>query len=383
MMEKIEKSLKGIDTFKSYSDRYAKNPRDVEAAFKLATKYNDRIQDDKALEWFKKVVELGPDKKEGTYITVFEKARVSFLEFSEYQIALITLRSSQYKNPEPIKAFIKKYPGSELLIRAYRWLSSSMAHAPKEEAIKFFEEYVTKFPYDPDALNAWLTYIVRAKGNMDKGIELAEKIESLTKFKSLQTYNRTMADLYFLKEDDFMAHQVYGKDFIEGRTRIFVSDLLRYADYWAGKNENLESAEEMAELALLLQPGYAHVFSRAAAVYLKMNKEDRAMELFGPAYVQENQADHNNLWSYANFWAQQGKNLDSALEAAKKVVELKPDEYFGWDVLGAVHLKKKNFEEAIKAAEKALELAEGSMIKDYMKTKLNMVKAAIEREKKK
>lgn len=381
MLAKLENSVHGIDTFKSLFDRYTKNPKDAEAVFKLAIKYNDRFQQDKALEKFKKVVALDPNIKTGTYITEYEKAKVTYTEYCEYQIALSSLRSRQNRDLEPLKLFIKKYTDSELLKKAYQWLSSAMSRAPKEEATKFFEEYAEKYPSDPAVLSAWLAQIVRTKENLDKGVELAEKIHVLTRYKSVLPNNRTMADLYFLKDDKLMAGQVYGKDFIESRARIFAMDLIRYADYWAGKNENLESAQEMTELALQIRSDESYILSQAAGVYLKMNKEDKALELFGPEYFRKNKTDSNNLWSYANFWARQGKNLGSALEAAKKVAELVPEEYISWDVLSSVYQKKKNFIEAIKASEKALELAESSM-KEYMRKKLDQVKAAAKREKK-
>ena len=112
-----------------------------------------------------------------------------------------------------------------------------------------------------------------------------------------------------------------------------------------------------------------------------MEKEDKALELFGPPFLERNLSDSNNLWSYANFWAKEGRNLDSALEAATTLVKLAPEVYSSWDVLSAVYQKLKNFPEAIKASEKALDLADGSM-KDYMQRKLAQAKAAAKKEKK-
>lgn len=381
MLAKLENSVKNIDTFKSLSDRYTKNPKDVEAVFKLAIKYYDHFQQGKALEKFKEGVALDPNGKSGTYITEFEKARVTYTEYGEYRIALSSSRTGKKRDPQPFKSFIKKYPESELLKKAYQQLSFAMSGASKEEATKFFEEYTKKFSNDPAVLSSWLAHIVRTKENLDKGVELAEKIHMLTRYKSLSSNNRTMADLYLLKDDKLMVGEVYGKNFIKNRARIFALDLSRYANYWAGKKKNLESAQDMVELALQIQPDDSGILSQAAGLYIKMNKEDKALKLFGPEYFKKNITDSNNLWSYANFWARQGKNLDSALEAAKKIVDLAPEDYFKWDTLSSVYVKQKNFAEAIKASEKALELADGSM-KEYMKKRLDQVKAAADREKK-
>ena len=178
MLAKLENSVKGIDTFKSLSERYAKNPRDAEAVFKLALKYYDHFQQDKALEKFKEGVALDPNGKSGVFITEFEKAKVTYTEYAEYRIALSSSRIGRKRDPQPFKSFINKYPESELLKNAYQQLSFAMSRAPKEEATKFFEEYTKKFSNDPAVLSNWLAHIVKTKENLDKGVELAEKIRS-------------------------------------------------------------------------------------------------------------------------------------------------------------------------------------------------------------
>ncbi|MCK7527546.1 MAG: tetratricopeptide repeat protein [Ignavibacteriales bacterium] len=61
------------------------------------------------------------------------------------------------------------------------------------------------------------------------------------------------------------------------------------------------------------------------------------------------------LSTYASFWNRQGTNLDSALEAARRSVELTSD-YYNNFTLGQVLFKLKRYDEALKAAEKAVEL---------------------------
>jgi tetratricopeptide (TPR) repeat protein len=86
------------------------------------------------------------------------------------------------------------------------------------------------------------------------------------------------------------------------------------------------------------------------------------------------------LGSYVRFWTNQGKNLESALEVAKKAVELAPTA-FTWDALSAVYVKLKNYAEALKAAEKALELSE-EQYKDRFKKRIEDIKKAMAEEKK-
>jgi tetratricopeptide (TPR) repeat protein len=83
----------------------------------------------------------------------------------------------------------------------------------------------------------------------------------------------------------------------------------------------------------------------------------------------------NKLSSYASFWAGEEKNLESALAAAGKVVELSPANAYYWGVLATVHQKLKNYDAAISAGEKAVDLAEGNR-KAFYKNRLDSTKQA-------
>lgn len=89
----------------------------------------------------------------------------------------------------------------------------------------------------------------------------------------------------------------------------------------------------------------------------------------------------NILSSYAYFWSGQDKNLESALEAAKKGVELSPSSST-CSALSQVYQKMKKYDEALKAAEKALELAPERSKEFYKKRVEQIKKAMAEKEKK-
>jgi tetratricopeptide (TPR) repeat protein len=100
----------------------------------------------------------------------------------------------------------------------------------------------------------------------------------------------------------------------------------------------------------------SYVRDTAATFYVKTGKLTRALEIYGPAHAKENTSNGAELYRYAWFWNQQGENLKSALEAAKKSVELEPTHY-RFDILGQIQLKLKDLDGAVKSAEKALALA--------------------------
>jgi tetratricopeptide (TPR) repeat protein len=370
----LEKALRGEDTFKSIAAAYAKDPKSIDVVFKLARKFDDRFDQAKATEKYKEVVALDPEGKAGSYTTEYNKITVPYTQFAEFSIAVAGLYGEK---PDfgPAKAFIKKYPESKLVKETYDRMAGYYRYsASKEEAAAFFPEYAARFPDDVRVLDAWLARIVRDKEPLDKGAELISRLEELTRDNSLPSINSNIAAFYILKDDKAKADEVYGKDFMEGKVSRFAFDLVSYANFWLANNANQESAVAMAEAALKLQPENTYILQQVATAYVKTGQDDKALALFGPEYARAHSNDATSLYGYARFWTMQGKNLESALQAAKKSVELKPDRFYFWSTLSDVQAKLKNYPEALKAAEKALELAE-----DYAKAG---IQAKIDRIKK-
>lgn len=379
-LERLEKTAKGIDTYKILSERYAKEPKNIEVVFKLARKYYDRRSaEDKALTLFQQVLAIDPDGKLGT--TEYGEDKVTYTEYAEYNIAAITIFGDK-RNPEPMKAFIKKYPEGKILKSAYSYLSSYYRFSgTKEESTAFFNEYVSKYPDDPYVLNAYVDRIIRDKENIDRGIELAEKIKEIMKYNEDPYFTKNLGQLYCLKGTPEKAEEVYGKTFMEGQVTSLSYNLIDYANFWVEQKANTDSAVEMAELAMKLKPGDNYFVQQTASFYCRLDKTEKALELYGPSYIQKNLDKPNILSSYAYFWSGQDKNLESALEAAKKGVELSPNTST-WGSLSQVYQKMKKYDEALKAAEKALELA-SERSKEFYKKRIEQIKKAMaEKEKK-
>jgi tetratricopeptide (TPR) repeat protein len=195
------------------------------------------------------------------------------------------------------------------------------------------------------------------KDPMDKGLELAEAIEGLTQRNPDPYIQQTLGEFYLAKGDKAKVVEAFGKDYADGQVQNLGYNLISYATFWAGKGENLDHAVSMAETALKLMPDNSYIIQQTAGLYVKAGKEDKAMALFGPKWIQAKMADASALYSYSSFWARQGKNLDGALVAAKKAVELKPAQYYQWANLGEILGKTGNKAEAVAAYQKAIELA--------------------------
>ncbi|MCK7483913.1 MAG: hypothetical protein M0C28_48180 [Candidatus Moduliflexus flocculans] len=137
---------------------------------------------------------------------------------------------------------------------------------------------------------------------------------------------------YDLSGDKGQAETAYGRTFMQDRVDTLAADLAAYADYWAEKKENLESAAAMAETAARMKPGDPYYIRRVAYVYCVAGQEAKALEVYGPAWLEKGGAGltAQDIRSYATFWLRRGNNLESALVAAKRTVELEPRTYYLW-----------------------------------------------------
>jgi tetratricopeptide (TPR) repeat protein len=356
---KLEKILKGEGTFKALQAAYAANPKDVAAVFGLARKWEDRDAA-KAQEKYKEVVAIDPEGRAGSYTDEDSWVTAPFTEFARLFLATASLRG---RNPAaaPVKAFIAQNPKSRLVKVAYAEMGNYYAGgAPKEEAAEFFSEYTSRFPDDPAAAAMWLARVLRDRGPAEKAVELAGRLRELSAAMPDPRISQMIARAYDLAGEKDRAEAAYGRMFIQGRVDSLASDLAAYVDYWVEKKENLESATAMAETAARLKPGDPYYIRRVAYAYCVAGQEAKALEVYGPAWLEKSGAGSTaqDIRSYATFWLRQGNNLDSALAAAQKTVELEPRTYYMWTTLSDIYAKMGNKPDAIKAAEKAVELAD-------------------------
>lgn len=363
--EQIEKILKDQGTFKALSAAYAKDPKNAAAVFGLARKWGDRYNMEKAVELFKQVLVLDPDGKAGT--TDYNGTKVSYAQYAEYQIGLSALQVRQGKSdPAPLLAFIKKYPEGNMVRDAYTRLAAAYygRSAPKAEAAKFFEEYTSRYPQDFMANNAWVRRILQDKEPLDKAVDLALKGVDLAQGPMKMSAFQSLAQVYLAQGDKAKA--------AEAAESMIKMEEERLKNPDAGK-------------IIMAMPagggpgaGSSTYLLNAARIFMMADQKDRALAVFGPDFLKKHMEDVSALSGYAAFWLGQSLNLESAMAAAKKSVELTPDAYRGWTTLSQIAMKIKSYDEALRAAEKALALAPAQppMIKDNLKKSIEQIKAA-------
>lgn len=381
-VDKLALSVAGTDTVKSLSESYAKNPKNAETAFKLARKYDARYISDKALGLYKQVIALDPEGKSGT--TDYGRTRVTYAQYAEFSIAALSLAAGP-RGAEPLLAYIKKAPEGALRRAAYRRLAGYYRYTgSKEDAEKFYAEFIAAYPEDTYAYDSWVNRILqdRRKEGAEKGVELIEKI------RDLQTYNpdpnalyRELGDLYMLKGDTDKARENYGERFVSRQIGLATSNLVQYAQFWTNQGTNLASALAAVETALKLEPDMLYVLQAAAGVYMKVGDQSKALAVYGPEFARKNHDQAGPLYGYSRFWLGQDRNLESALAAARRMIELDQGYWFYWDTLAGLEAKARNFLAAVKAGEKAVELADDET-KPSMRKKVDQYKADAAKEKK-
>lgn len=361
-LERVKKSIAGVDTYGDLNARYAKDPNNVEVVYKLAEKCGERYSDEmtaRSQELYKKILTMDLQGRTASFYDESLKATVPYVEAAEYALGS-SAAFGRKPDPAPLRAFIQKHPDSGFLKNAYGSLSYYYStQAPKEEASKFFEEYTAKYPDNKSAIAAYVERIIKDKDPLDKGLELALKLQELAGYPRNPDYQQNLAQVYALKDDPAKAGEEYGKDFADDYVTTAIYALTGYANFWIDQGKNLDSVEETADIVAAAigakKDAPAYYLSQVAGIYAKLKKPDKALAVYGPETAKKSWDDQGNLASYASFWNRQGTNLESALAAATRSVELTSD-YSNNFTLAQVLFKLKNYPEALKAAQKAVEL---------------------------
>jgi tetratricopeptide (TPR) repeat protein len=329
--EQVDRALQGIETFQSLSAQFENEPKNVEIIFKLAGKYSRRNKPEKAADLYKQVIAIDPEGRQGT--TEFNNEKVTYTQNAEFNLGT-TAMSSRPPDLAPLQSFVKKYSGGVLVKEAYSRMSAYYGRtAPKEDAAKFYEEYTARFPQDADAYAGWVSRIILDKEPLDKGITLAQKAIDLTRKAIGQTKEaprgnpyQSLAQLYLLKGDKAKAAETadeiikfaaglpgpsgpmsgtamspvlmaaptaarvyveagypdkalatYGPEFMK---KIMENSAMlgRYAQFWSGQAQNLESALEAAKKAIALTPDSYSSWNTMGQIYLKQKNYDEALK---------------------------------------------------------------------------------------------------------
>ena len=134
------------------------------------------------------------------------------------------------------------------------------------------------------------------------------------------------------------------------------SMLVRLVQYYSRKGENLDEGEVFARKLIELDPESAWYRQTATDLFLKNDKSDKAISIYGADFIEKHMDNTGPMNSYAWHWAIRGENLDHALVVIQKAFELNPEDSNLLDTMSMVYWKMKNYEKAIEVEKKAYQM---------------------------
>jgi len=351
LQAKILRIIQGIDSLPSLTMAQTQNPQNPEPLIKLGIKYQKRQHREKALEYFKEAASLDPEGKKRMRRDTGEM--VSCKEMADFQYAMTFVVTFGLIDIDKVKAYIKNYPSGQLVKEAYLEISRFYS-LDDEEGQDFFDDFISKFPGDPDVLNAYIGKVHRIRKSLEdnpaynKGVEIAERIievyPTITHFQAAKNY----AQILINKDDMDTAERAFGDDFLTGQVQLWSDNLLSYAEFWLNQKQNIEKAEEALSRALNLAPENPEVLRRAAAAYhIHLDKPDKALEVFGPSLIPKIDGNARALYDYFKFWMTLKTNEESAENTLKILWELKPDTVYYRIGAATVYRKADMMEKAL------------------------------------
>ncbi len=138
----IRSYLQGKETLGDIENRFRADTTDVELAFKLAEKYEARRKYDQAALHYQNVVALDPEDNKG-------KSQDAMLN-----LAWLEMRKKEYlKAVDAFRNFLEKYPESEMIEEAERFIPYSYARAgDTTRAVKLYEKFLQDYPNSEDTI---------------------------------------------------------------------------------------------------------------------------------------------------------------------------------------------------------------------------------------
>ncbi|MBD3385664.1 thioredoxin fold domain-containing protein [candidate division KSB1 bacterium] len=166
-LQKVKEYVEGKNTVADLKSRVQDNPDNAELYIKLARKYNERGNDEKAAVHFERVVELGPANRD-------------LVEEAEFQLALHNMRETG--DTQPIETIIQQSDDQQLREQAWYYLIRYYDRNDKPDKLfQAYEKALDQMPENTTMMNsyAWYVFQNEVEKKYNRGIEVAQKAVEL------------------------------------------------------------------------------------------------------------------------------------------------------------------------------------------------------------
>lgn len=327
-------------------------PSDVRAIFLLGTVYKSLGSSTNAAECWEKCLKMNPNYAEAYHNlgriafqkAIYEKAVELWQKAVEINPGLPGIYNSLGsgfmclgKTQEAVKAFQKDIEISGQSVQSQFMLGEQ--YQLLEEYEKAKKCYETVIRLQPNYVNAYhgLAAVCERLGEKDKSKEFMEKFRKfkLLEMKALKDRDSAFNDLVSVRRTVAQAHTDVGRFYYLHRSSA--------------------KAEKLLQRAATLDPEQSECRVMLASLYEQDKRLAEALE----CYKQISHIEPDNVNCYGNIGviSFELQRYDDAEKAFRRVIELNPNQSFGYRYLAFLYLRMdKNLPEAGKLAEKAVTL---------------------------
>jgi tetratricopeptide (TPR) repeat protein len=285
---------------------------------------------DQAAKWFRKALEVQPDKHEA-----WNNLGNVYAEKQEYDRAIEAYRRALEIKPDDHEA----------------WNNLGNVYAEKQEYDRAIEAYRRALEIKPDMHEAWynLGNAYADKQEYDRAIEAYHKALEIKPDMHEAWYN--LGNAYADKQEYDRAIEAYHKALeIKPDDHEAWNNL---GNVYAHKQE-YDRAIEAYRRALEIKPDKHEAWYNLGVTYAEKQEYDRAIEAYRRAL--EIKPDKHEAWYNLGVAYAHKQEYDRAIEAYRRALEIKPDKHEAWYNLGVAYAHKQEYDRAIEAYRRALEI---------------------------
>jgi tetratricopeptide (TPR) repeat protein len=307
-------------------------------AYETAEFYENQLQYDKAIAVYQRIIEEGESSDMAK-----TKLVNLYLKIEENDKALELLRELRTVLPESFNVDITI---TRILLSQEKY----------DEAIMILKDVLQTNP-ELTVMRYLLGMAYYRKNVLEKAAEQLKVIppESNLYEDSIFLLVRILSEA----DDQAGAAELLEKQIADASTRkasfyIVLASIYR-------EMEEVERGKELYEQAVRLYPQDAELLYNFGLFLEKTGEQDNAMSKMQAVLALE--PDNGPALNYVGYtWADNGINLDTALEYIKKAVELMPDDGYVRDSLGWVYFKMGDINRAVVELEKAAAMVQDDPI---------------------
>ena len=154
------------NTLDDYLSRYDKGETNADIVAAIASKYEDRKENDKAAQFYSILIKEYPDPSSDYYHN--GKFFLASYEFTN-------------GNENALKDYIANNPDAPFHFEAYKKMAYHYANTEElKKELVIYKEMISKFPDDPSALNSYAWRMAEIDSNLEDALEKARKAVAIT-----------------------------------------------------------------------------------------------------------------------------------------------------------------------------------------------------------